>query len=83
MAGSAKKSTEPIIVNLGKAKSKEIKSLKRGEGKLMSKVEQVIAELETQMGDELGDKTIVPLIVLYSKKKKRSRLGVFSKLLDV
>jgi len=78
-----KKSSEPILINLGKAKSKEIKALKRGEGKLMEKLQQVIAEVESQMADELGDKTIVPLVVLYSKKKKRSRSGIFSKLLDV
>lgn len=83
MPASDKKSSEPILVNLGKARTKEIKALRRGEGKLMDKVQKVIAEVESQMGDELADKTIVPLIVLYSKKTKKSRSGIFKKLLDV
>ena len=36
----------PVVVNLGKSNRKLIKKLKRGEGKLMSKLQNEIAQLK-------------------------------------
>ena len=70
--------TEPIILNLGKQKRKQIKNLMEGRGKLWFEVQDVIDEVSTMLGDELEGKTIVPLILIYRRKPKRKRArGLF------
>ena len=61
--------TPPIIVDLGKQRSKRIKALERGRGKLMDEVTDVLAQVHTSLGDEAEGKTLVPIIVLYERKK--------------
>ncbi len=65
--------SEPIIVNLGKQKRKQIKKLMDGEGKLWVEVQDVIDEVGMMLDEELEDKTIVPLILIYEKKPKRKQ----------
>jgi hypothetical protein len=69
---------EPIIINLGKQKRKRIKSLLKGRGKLLSEVEDVVAEATSLLGEELEGKVILPLVLVYQRKPKRRRLrGMF------
>ena len=66
--------TDPIIINLGKQKRKRIKQLMKGRGRLWNEVEDVIVEVGDLLGEELEGKTIVPLVVVFSKKPKRKQL---------
>ncbi len=70
--------TEPIIIDLGKQKRKQIKKLLKGRGKLLSEVESVVVEATSVLGEELEGKVILPLVLVYRKKPKRRRLrGMF------
>lgn len=66
--------TQPIIIDLGKQKAKAIKSLKEGEGKLWGDMMSVIDEVKEMLGEEADGKTIVPVVMIYEKKRKRQRL---------
>ncbi len=66
---------EPIIIDLGKQKSKRIKNLKKGRGKLWYEVEGVIDEVSEMLGEELEGNTILPLILVYRRKPKRRSMG--------
>ncbi len=65
--------TNPIIVELGKQRPKRIKGLKRGKGKLMNEVADVLEEVVVNLGDEIDGKTLIPIILVYEKKKKRKQ----------
>ena len=70
--------SEPIIIDLGKQKRKQIKKLLKGRGKLLSEVESVVAEATSVLGEELEGKVILPLVLVYRRKPKRRRLrGMF------
>ena len=67
---------EPIVINLGKQKRKRIKKLLKGRGKLWREVDSVVDEVVELLGDEIEDKTILPLVLVYRKKPKRKRRGM-------
>jgi hypothetical protein len=70
--------SEPIIIDLGKARSKRIKDLKRGRGRLLAEIDRTVAELQVKMGGDGA--TLLPVIVVYRKKAKKGRnrgLGLF------
>lgn len=65
----------PIIIDLGKKKRKQIKALKRGSGKLMDEVAEVLNQVHGNLGPDADLKNLIPVVMLYSKKpKRRSRL---------
>ena len=63
--------TVPIVVELGKQRKRRIRDLKRGRGKLMDEVADVIDQVKTDLGDEAAGKVVVPIVVVYRKKSKR------------
>lgn len=65
--------TTPIMVDLGKQRPKRIKALKRGRGKLMDEVTNVLDEVQMSLGDEAEGRTLVPIILLYERKRKRKK----------
>jgi hypothetical protein len=68
----------PIVLSLGKQKKKNIKKLKRGEGKLMDEVVDVIEQVHDHLGAEADGKVIVPVVVVYREKpKSRGVRGLF------
>jgi len=67
------KENAPIVVDLGTASRKNIRKLKRGEGKLEAEVQEVITQLRTQLGAEAENKELVPIVVVYSRKPKRRK----------
>lgn len=67
------KSTAPIVVDRGAASPKRIRNLKSGTGKLKEEVQQVVAQIRTQLGTEAENKELVPIVVVYARKKKRPR----------
>ncbi|HEX8501800.1 MAG TPA: hypothetical protein VF659_14550 [Pyrinomonadaceae bacterium] len=64
----------PIIVDLGKVKKRRIKDLKRGRGRLVDEVSNVLNQVSAGLGDEAGNKQLVPIVLIY-KKKNRGRGG--------
>ena len=60
----------PVVVDLGKQKSKTLRALKRGQGKLMEDVGRVVQELRANSA-ELAGKELVPVVILYRKRPKR------------
>ncbi|MBS9773420.1 MAG: hypothetical protein J7F05_24145 [Trichodesmium erythraeum GBRTRLIN201] len=61
----------PVVLEFGGADSDDISDLRRGEGKLFKRIEQIIAQLQEQ-GD-VGE-NIQPIIVVTKKKKKKRGL---------
>jgi hypothetical protein len=66
--------TQPIIIDLGSQKSGNIKDLKKGEGKLWDEVLDVVKETKEMLGAEAEGKILIPVIMIYEKKAKRSDL---------
>ncbi len=63
----------PIIIDLGKEKKKRIRDLKRGRGRLMAEVAAVLNDARATLGDNADGKQIVPVILIYKKKRKKGR----------
>ncbi len=61
----------PIVVDLGKIRRKHVKRLKRGEGRLVGEVMDVLDEVHSQVGYELDDPTLVPIVMIYERKRKK------------
>jgi hypothetical protein len=59
------------LLDLGKAKPKDVKALKRGGGKLHQRVIEALEEVEFNLGDQAAGKTILPVVVVVEKKRKR------------
>lgn len=66
----------PIVVSLGKKKKKEIRRLKRGKGRAMDEVMDVIDQVQENLGDQAEGKILVPVVVIYRQKQRRFR-GLF------
>lgn len=64
---------EPIILDLGKAKNKDIKKLKKGKGKLMHDIRNAVEMMRENMGDENKDVLILPTVIVYRKKDKKKK----------
>lgn len=76
MANQTAGKLAPIIVDLGKKRRRAIKALKRGDGRLMDEVEQVIDEVGTELGKDKDAVQIVPIVLVYRRKTKRRRAGL-------
>jgi len=77
MDGSAEKTTEmtqPVIIDLGKQKARNLKELKNGEGKLWEDVLDVVEEVKEMLGEDAEGKVLLPIIMIYREKPKRQRL---------
>jgi hypothetical protein len=68
--------TMPIVVDLGKTRSSRIKSLKKGQGKLMQDVQEVMDQVRASLGERAQGVQLVPVVMIYKKKPKR-RTGLF------
>jgi hypothetical protein len=61
----------PVIIDLGREKKGRIKDLKRGRGRLMAEVAAVLNEVRAGLGDDAGNKQLVPVVLIYKKKNRR------------
>lgn len=59
----------PILVDLGKQKRKRVKKLRKGGGRLMDDVSQVIADLKAE--SKLDDSAQTVIVVVERKSKDR------------
>jgi hypothetical protein len=64
----------PIIIDLGKKKRRLVKKLRKGRGKLVDRVEDVVQDL--RKAGSLADPN-QPVVVVVREKKRRSRFGLF------
>lgn len=63
----------PVIVDLGKKKRKQVKKLRRGEGKLMDRVASILEELKSEGKVSSSAQPVIFIV----KQSPRSR-GLFS-----
>lgn len=66
----------PIILDVGKAKKRDIRDVKRGrQGRILADVHDAVAEVTATAGDQIEDKQIVPVVLVYRRKGRRRRGG--------
>ena len=65
--------TAPVMVSLGKKKRKAVKRLKRGKGRLIKEVMDVLEQVQDKLGDQAEGKILVPVVIIYREKQRRFR----------
>ena len=60
-----------VIVDLGSRSKKSIRRLKDGQGKLMVEVERAVEQVRSGLPDHDKNKQIIPVLVIYRKKRKK------------
>lgn len=75
-SAAATEMTQPVIIDLGKQRSKLIKELKNGEGELWDEVLEVADEVKEMLGAEAEGKVLIPVIMLYQEKASRRRIDL-------
>ena len=73
---SSTEMTQPVIIDLGKQRSKSIRELKKGEGELWDEVLEVADEVKEMLGAEAEGKVLIPVIMLYQEKTGRRRIDL-------
>lgn len=63
----------PMVVDLGKQRRSRIKDLKRGRGKLIGEVDQVMERVQAELGVDAAGKQFVPVVIVFEKKSKKRR----------
>jgi len=66
----------PIIVDLGKTSRKQVKALLRGDGGLVEDIQDAMAQIHSGLGDDAASKRLLPLVVVYTKKRTGSYLKI-------
>ena len=67
------KTSDPVVVDLGKQKKRDINDLKNGCGPLMTEVNTAVEGARGKLADGDKNKPVVPVVVIYRKKRKRGR----------
>ena len=73
-AKSTSQVTQPIIIDLGRQKAKNLKEFKQGEGQLWEDVQAVVDKVHEDLGETAEGKVVIPVVVIFEKKPKRPRL---------
>lgn len=63
----------PIVVDLGKTRRRRIKDLKRGRGKLVDEVQDVMTRVRDDLGPSADGKQLIPIVIVYKRKTKKRR----------
>ena len=66
---SATATDAPIVVDLGKKSRKQIRQIRRGEGKLLNEVQDVVAQLKAS---GTISPSAQPVIIVVKQKKRRT-----------
>lgn len=64
----------PVLVDLGKARRSRVRDLKRGKGRLMERVEDVIEDTIDELGNEAEGKTILPVVIIVERRPKKQKI---------
>ena len=73
MTETSQEPLPPIVLDLGKVKRKQIKRLKQGTGPLLDEVHEAIASVRDELADEAEGKELVPVVLLYERKRKKKK----------
>jgi hypothetical protein len=73
---TATEMTQPIIIDLGKQRSRALKNLKMGEGRLWDEVLDVVEEVKDMLGADADGKVLIPIILLYRERSRPRRLNL-------
>ncbi len=65
--------TPPITIKLGKYTKRQLRKLDRGEGKAFDQVQAALEQVKAKLGPEADSKVLLPVVVIYKKKQKKSR----------
>jgi hypothetical protein len=63
----------PVVIDLGKARKRNIRKLKRGRGKLYDETQDVIDDIRAGLGPQADGKEVLPVIVVYQRKRRKRR----------
>lgn len=74
-AHSAASSDRIVVVDCGKHKPKQVKRLRKGRGKLMDRVRETVAELESDGTVSPGANTVV--LVVERRARQRKTIPLF------
>jgi hypothetical protein len=72
-AASSQSDSQAIVVDMGKARPKGLKQLAAGKGKLSAKVLAALEQVRASYGTDT-DVELVPVVMIYTRKKKRRSL---------
>ena len=62
----------PIYVELGARKARLLRKLDKGEGRLMHEVADAMEEVEATLSDQADGRVLLPVVVVYGRKKKKT-----------
>ncbi len=65
----------PLVVDLGKKRRKQIRRLRKGQGKLMDEINHLVDELRTSGSIPASTQ---PLVVVVRQKRRTKSLGIWS-----
>jgi len=65
----------PVILDLGKAKRKEIRQLRDGQGPLVNEVQSALHDVAQSLGEQAQGAQIVPVVLIYRKRSRRRNRG--------
>jgi hypothetical protein len=65
----------PVILDLGKAKRRDIRLLRQGQGELVAEVQSALHDVTVSLGDQAAGKQIIPVVLIYQKKARRIGRG--------
>jgi hypothetical protein len=63
--------TQPVVIDLGRKRSRSLTELKNGEGKLWDEVLDVIEEVKDLLGKDADGKVLVPVVMIYERIRPR------------
>jgi len=71
----------PVILNIGKAKRKDIRLLREGQGPLVNEVQSALQEVAASLGEQAEGKQILPVVLIYRKKSRKKGRSLIPGLL--
>jgi len=63
----------PHLVSFGKVRRKRIRRLKKGRGKLVNRIADVLEAVEAELGEAAAGKSILPVVIVVERKRKKKR----------
>jgi hypothetical protein len=67
-----------VVIDMGRVRSQKIEDLKDGVGPLIDEVDETLGRVQNHYADELKGKEILPVVLIYKRKARRSRFRLFS-----
>jgi len=62
----------PVVIDAGKVRRKQVRAVERGQVRLAGEVAEAIGEVRATLGAHADGKELVPVVIIYRRKRKRS-----------